>query len=132
LKHPGITLKDVGPERVIELWELIKPKEPGVPEPLMIYPHRPGIKLIFRLLVYSYKMNKTNWGWFHTTYQAWLVGIQKHYNAIVDQSVEKDRSKNLELLMLWNYITQVQVRVYENTITQIECDRQKRIRKNST
>jgi len=124
LSNEKLSDRDVA--MIIAGWEAMKPTEPLVPEPLYVWPEGWRVRLVvpflFQLWRWERKMKKTWWRFFHEQYQTWLFMVTHHYNALTG---DRDRNQDAQLMALWKYQIAVQERLYENTITQAEWNRQK-------
>lgn len=119
-------LSDRDVDKIIAVWEVMKPVEPNAPEPLYIVPANWRIYLVlpyvFRDLRWERKMKKTWWRFFHDQYQTWRLMVTRHYNALAG---DRDRLEDPQLMRLWEYQTKAQGRLHENTISQEAWNRQK-------
>lgn len=102
-------------------WEAIKPKEPHSPEPLFVWPEFFGVRYFIRVWKWQRKMHATSWSVFHQRYQQWLFMIADHYSLLAG---EQDRYQEPQLMRLWQYQTNAQLRLRENSISQREWNQQ--------
>lgn len=117
------TLSDRDIDLVIAGWDAMKPREPVQPEPLFVWPRRFGLRYFIRAWRYERAMKASSWDFFHQYYRQWMVMITEHYNMLAG---DQDRYQNPQLMRLWKYQMDAQVRLREKSISQDVWDRQSR------
>lgn len=115
------TLNDRDVDLIIAGWEAMKPQEPTQPEPLFVWPDSLGFRYLIRVWRYNRALKASSWDFFHQCYQQWMFMITDHYNLLAGQ---QDRCQNPQLMRLWKYQIDAQVRLREKSMSQDEWNRQ--------